>query len=225
MERAADLIHKVYHEAKWDRARSRRWRNTCRRRARKGTWWPPLILNQAADELITAATAVMARLNLQDEPFSFVLAGGMFHAVPWLCDQLQLLLPSLAPQSSTMRLEAEPAMGAVQLALAELHGGARVPATARTSREAEHLPHRGRRRGGGRRHRGRTAGRRNRSRCLGCRPAARRSGSTKNSSGCTHAGRADFSRAHTFNLDEFIGLTSKDRRSYCAFMENICFGA
>ena len=37
------------------------------------------------------------------------------------------------------------------------------------------------------------------------------------------AGRADFSRAHTFNLDEFIGLTSKDRRSYCAFMEKHLF--
>jgi glucosamine-6-phosphate deaminase len=32
-------------------------------------------------------------------------------------------------------------------------------------------------------------------------------------------GRASFSRAHTFNLDEFIGLGSMDRRSYCAFME------
>jgi glucosamine-6-phosphate deaminase len=37
------------------------------------------------------------------------------------------------------------------------------------------------------------------------------------------AGRADFSRAHTFNLDEFIGLTSKDGRSYCAFMEKHLF--
>jgi glucosamine-6-phosphate deaminase len=36
-------------------------------------------------------------------------------------------------------------------------------------------------------------------------------------------GRADFSRAHTFNLDEFIGLDSKDRRSYCAFMEKHLF--
>ena len=37
------------------------------------------------------------------------------------------------------------------------------------------------------------------------------------------AGHADFSRAYTFNLDEFIGLTSKDRRSYCAFMEQHLF--
>ena len=37
------------------------------------------------------------------------------------------------------------------------------------------------------------------------------------------AGAADFSRAHTLNLDEFIGLTSTDRRSYCAFMQKHLF--
>ena len=37
------------------------------------------------------------------------------------------------------------------------------------------------------------------------------------------AGRADFSHAHTFNLDEFLGVTSKDGRSYCAFMEKHLF--
>jgi hypothetical protein len=51
----------------------------------------------------------------------------MFHAVPWLCDQLKLMLPALAPHSRTLRLEAEPALGAVRLALAELQGGARIP--------------------------------------------------------------------------------------------------
>jgi glucosamine-6-phosphate deaminase len=37
------------------------------------------------------------------------------------------------------------------------------------------------------------------------------------------AGRADFSQVHTFNLDEFIGLTSNDRHSYGAFMEKHLF--
>jgi glucosamine-6-phosphate deaminase len=37
------------------------------------------------------------------------------------------------------------------------------------------------------------------------------------------AGTVDFSRAHTFNVDEFTGLTSKDRRSFCAFMEKHLF--
>ena len=37
------------------------------------------------------------------------------------------------------------------------------------------------------------------------------------------AGAADFSRAHTLNLDEFIGLSSKDGHSFCAFMEKHLF--
>jgi glucosamine-6-phosphate deaminase len=37
------------------------------------------------------------------------------------------------------------------------------------------------------------------------------------------SGAADFSRAHTFNLDEFVGLASNDKRSYCAFMQKHLF--
>jgi glucosamine-6-phosphate deaminase len=37
------------------------------------------------------------------------------------------------------------------------------------------------------------------------------------------AGHADFSRAHTLNLDEFSGLPPKDRRSFCAFMDRHLF--
>ena len=76
---------------------------------------------------MTAATAVMSSLELADRAFTFVLAGGMFHAVPWLCDQMQQLLPSLAHQSSVMRLNDQPALGAVRLALAEMRGGAKLP--------------------------------------------------------------------------------------------------
>jgi glucosamine-6-phosphate deaminase len=36
-------------------------------------------------------------------------------------------------------------------------------------------------------------------------------------------GGADFSHAHTFNLDEFVGLSSSDTRSYCAFMQTHLF--
>jgi glucosamine-6-phosphate deaminase len=38
------------------------------------------------------------------------------------------------------------------------------------------------------------------------------------------AGRADFSRATTFNLDEFLGLAPDDPRSYRAFMQRHLFG-
>jgi glucosamine-6-phosphate deaminase len=37
------------------------------------------------------------------------------------------------------------------------------------------------------------------------------------------AGHADFRHAHTFNIDEFVGLPSHDRRSYCAFMQKHLF--
>jgi glucosamine-6-phosphate deaminase len=38
-----------------------------------------------------------------------------------------------------------------------------------------------------------------------------------------HESGLDFSRAHTFNLDEFVGLASGDARSYCAFMRKHLF--
>ncbi|HKY19788.1 MAG TPA: glucosamine-6-phosphate deaminase [Vicinamibacterales bacterium] len=37
------------------------------------------------------------------------------------------------------------------------------------------------------------------------------------------AGEADFFRAHTFNIDEFVGLSSSDERSFCAFMQQHLF--
>ena len=37
------------------------------------------------------------------------------------------------------------------------------------------------------------------------------------------AGRADFSRASTFNLDEFLGLSARDPHSYHAFMQRHLF--
>jgi N-acetylglucosamine kinase-like BadF-type ATPase len=125
-ERAAELIRKVYHE-ELSPAAIASLAHYVQQARDEGDMVAAGILNRAADELITAAAAVMARLDLTDESFSFVLAGGMFYAVPWLCDQLKLLLPSLAPRSKTVRLEADPASGAVQLAIAELHGGANVP--------------------------------------------------------------------------------------------------
>ena len=126
VERASDLIHKIYHEDVPPSAIAALAKYVQQSRD-EGDTVATTILNHAADELITAATAVMTRLELTEEVFSFVLAGGMFHAVPWLCDQLKLMLPALAPKSRTIRLEAEPALGAVRLAIAELRGGATIP--------------------------------------------------------------------------------------------------
>ena len=125
-ERASDLINKVYHEEMGPRAIAALAKYVQEARE-DGDMVATAILNQAADELMTAAAAVMRRLDLTEKPFAFVLAGGMFRAVPWLCDQMQLLLPSLGAQCTVMRLETEPALGAVRLALAEAHGGATLP--------------------------------------------------------------------------------------------------
>lgn len=85
------------------------------------------ILQVAARELVAAAGSVTAQLSMSAEAFTFVLAGGIFHAVPWLRDELSRRLTDVAPRSRAKVLREEPALGAVQLALAEAHGGARLP--------------------------------------------------------------------------------------------------
>jgi N-acetylglucosamine kinase len=126
VERAADLIHRIYDEGVPPSAIASLTSYVGQSRD-EGDPVAGAILNRAVDELVTAATAVMARLELADAQFAFVLAGGIFRAVPWLCEQLTLVLPTLAPSSHIIRLDAEPAMGAVRLALAELRGEARIP--------------------------------------------------------------------------------------------------
>jgi N-acetylglucosamine kinase-like BadF-type ATPase len=124
---ARELIHKVYHEelAPSDIGGLARYVQMARD---DGDLVAAGILDHAAEELVTAAAAVMRRLEMEHESFSFVLAGGMFHALPWLCSQLTFLLPALAAQSRTTRLETDPALGAVQLALAAARGQVRIPA-------------------------------------------------------------------------------------------------
>jgi N-acetylglucosamine kinase-like BadF-type ATPase len=85
------------------------------------------ILERAAEELTLAARSVAARLDMEDETFVFVLAGGVFRVVPSLVDALRRRLVVVAPRSSVQLLDREPATGAVRLALAEARGGAQVP--------------------------------------------------------------------------------------------------
>ena len=86
------------------------------------------ILQEGAEELLGAARSVIARLRLDAEPFVCVFAGGIFQAVPGLADQLRDRLTGTSPLCRVMRLTDPPATGAVQLAIDELHGGARLPA-------------------------------------------------------------------------------------------------
>ena len=51
------------------------------------------ILDRAAQELLEAASSVIAQLNLAKQEFAFVLSGGMFKAVPWLRSSLRVSCP------------------------------------------------------------------------------------------------------------------------------------
>jgi len=85
------------------------------------------ILRGAADELEAFGVSVARRLRLEAEPFTFILGGGIFRAVPWLREELQRRLPQAFPNSTARLLEEEPAVGAVSFALQEARGGATIP--------------------------------------------------------------------------------------------------
>jgi N-acetylglucosamine kinase-like BadF-type ATPase len=86
------------------------------------------ILSVGARELAGSAASVVRQLGLAESEFSFVLAGGILQAVPRLTGALQAMLAGMAPRSATVRLDREPALGAVELALSEARGEGRVPA-------------------------------------------------------------------------------------------------
>jgi N-acetylglucosamine kinase len=80
------------------------------------------IIEGAAAELALHARSVARQLELGKGPFPVVLAGGVFRACPTLPALLQERLEM--PQALLRRLEVEPAMGAVALALDLLRGAA-----------------------------------------------------------------------------------------------------
>jgi N-acetylglucosamine kinase-like BadF-type ATPase len=86
------------------------------------------ILKAAVRELVLSAQSVVVQLGLAKQAFTFVLSGGMFRAVPWMTGQLQEKLPALAPQATVLPLAVEPALGAVRLAAALVHGSLQLPA-------------------------------------------------------------------------------------------------
>lgn len=85
------------------------------------------LMRAAAAELSLAAASVIERLEMRGLAFPIVLAGSMFRLIPWLVDDVTRRLAEVAPRAAVTRLVAEPAMGAVQLALRELRGGVRIP--------------------------------------------------------------------------------------------------
>jgi N-acetylglucosamine kinase-like BadF-type ATPase len=88
--------------------------------ARSGDAVAGRILASAADELALAARSVIARLDLESAPYDVVLSGGTFAALPGLEESVRGKLAR--PPARVHRLEEEPAVGAVRLALEELKG-------------------------------------------------------------------------------------------------------
>jgi N-acetylglucosamine kinase-like BadF-type ATPase len=127
VERPAELIRKVYHE-RLSASAIASLAHYVQEARDEGDEMAIEILSRAAAELATAASAVVRRLHLAGEEFTFVLSGGIFRGVPWLREQLMRALPDVAPRSTTLHLQKQPAAGAVRLAVAELSGRARVPA-------------------------------------------------------------------------------------------------
>jgi hypothetical protein len=64
---------------------------------------------------------------MRGDEFTFVLSGGVFRVIPWLCEEMKRRLQEVAPRATVELLEREPAEGAVTLALAAAHGRARLP--------------------------------------------------------------------------------------------------
>ena len=127
IQRAQELIHEVYHTNLKPSAIGSLAK--CVQAA--FTNGDPVaigILRGAADELEASALSVARRLDMVGQAFTFILAGGIFRAVPWLEQELERRLPVSSPHSRVRLLDREPAVGAVALALLEARGGAVIPA-------------------------------------------------------------------------------------------------
>jgi N-acetylglucosamine kinase-like BadF-type ATPase len=123
---AQDLIHEVYHGTLRPAAIAALAQ--CVQKAfSAGDAVAIGILRGAADQLESSALSVARRLELVGTSFPFVLAGGIFRAVPWLHDELVRRLTLASPRSRTFLLNVEPAVGAVRLAVAAARGVARIP--------------------------------------------------------------------------------------------------
>jgi N-acetylglucosamine kinase-like BadF-type ATPase len=85
------------------------------------------ILARAGSELAAAAASVITRLGMRGEAFPTVLAGGIFHGVPWLKADVESRLSEVAPRSVVRMLDVEPAVGAVRLAIAAAQGEVAIP--------------------------------------------------------------------------------------------------
>ncbi len=128
IDRPDQLVHEVYHGSSLRPSAIASLAGAVEEAAADGDTTARAILDQAAQELVTCAASVTNRLHLTHESFWFVLAGGIFRAVPSLAAAMRTRLPGIAPSARIKLLDQDPAMGAVQIALAEARGEDAVPA-------------------------------------------------------------------------------------------------
>jgi N-acetylglucosamine kinase-like BadF-type ATPase len=126
LDQVSGLVHEVYDQGLRRQAVAALGPVVERARA-EGDIVAGEILRHAAEELTGAAQSVIERLKMRGDAFTTILSGGMFKAIPWLVDDITRRLAEVAPRATVTRLSAEPATGALHLALQELRGGARVP--------------------------------------------------------------------------------------------------
>jgi N-acetylglucosamine kinase-like BadF-type ATPase len=119
IQRPSEILHAIY-DGEYPRHKVALFAVRVAEAARGGDAVAGRILATAAEELALAARSVISRLDLESAPYDIVLSGGTFAALPDLEDSVREKLAR--PPARVRRLEEEPAMGAVQLALEELKG-------------------------------------------------------------------------------------------------------
>jgi N-acetylglucosamine kinase-like BadF-type ATPase len=117
IEKPSEILHAIY-DGEYPRHKVALFAVCVAEAAQGGDAVAGRILAAAAEELALAARSVIARLDLESAPYDVVLSGGTFAALPQLEDSVREKLAR--PPARVRRLEEEPVMGAVQLALEEL---------------------------------------------------------------------------------------------------------
>jgi N-acetylglucosamine kinase-like BadF-type ATPase len=117
IERPEEIVNAIY-DGDYPRHHVALFAVSVEQAARAGDAVAGRILAEAVDELVLDAQSVIARLGLSGGAHDVVLSGGTFRALPGLERAVAGRLA--APGATVMPLEAEPARGAVKLALEEL---------------------------------------------------------------------------------------------------------
>src|SRR5687767_8784136 len=121
-----ELIHEIYYRD-LHRQTIARLAGLVQKATDAGDAVAAQILTRAGGELANAAASVITRLGMRGDAFPTVLAGGIFHGVPWLKGDVETRLSEVAPRSVVRVLDVEPAVGAVRLAIAAVNGTVVIP--------------------------------------------------------------------------------------------------